>query len=47
MKTKNTWGGRREGAGAKRSSAPRCACGKMTLRRALQIRHKCREVANA
>ena len=34
-------GGPRPGAGRPKSSAPRCACGAMTLARAEARRHKC------
>jgi len=39
--TKKQRGGARPGAGRPRSNAPRCACGRMTLHRAQQMRHKC------
>lgn len=34
-------GGKRSGAGRKRSDKPRCACGAMTVKRAATRRHKC------
>jgi hypothetical protein len=45
MKTQKQHGGRREGAGAKRSNKPRCTCGAHTLARAQRLRLKCGRVA--
>jgi len=35
------WGGKRPGSGRK-PVGPRCACGAMSLKRALGKRHKCK-----
>lgn len=40
-------GGKRSGAGRPISTKPRCACGKMTLKRALQMRHQCAKPQSA
>lgn len=43
-KSTNSWGGKRTGAGRPRTNAPRCACGKHTLARAIRLRYKCRKL---
>ena len=40
-KREKNWGGRRKGAGRKRSNALRCRCGKHTLAYAVSHRYAC------